>query len=355
MIKDNLILALGDLDKPHEWLQILPLGKVELRDTRAPVVVNQEDLQAIIAKYREGGVDLVVDYEHQSLVGERAPAAGWIKDMEARPQGLYARVEWNQAALKFIMAKEYRYYSPVMRLSPERHPTELMHVGLTNVPAIKGLAPLLAAKYGGDGGEPEIIRLSSQVSPAPNKHEEAAMLKRLIEKLGLKPEATEEEVLALVASRAQEVVALKAQAAALPQIAEVLALKADASASEIIGTIKGLKDNQDRLATVETELTALKQAQAQGEAEAAVDAAIAAKKITPAMREIKLKQAMRDLAEFKAEMAVAPVVGPAEPLKVKTADGKGEISLTPDELTVCKAMGVTPEAFKAEKDKQATA
>ena len=95
-------------------------------------------------------MDLVIDYEHQSLQGERAPAAGWIKDLEARDDGLWARVDWTQQARDYLEKKEYRYFSPVLRLDPEtRRPIALMHVGLTNVPAIKHLPPLVA-RWGGE-------------------------------------------------------------------------------------------------------------------------------------------------------------------------------------------------------------
>src|SRR5512139_4138080 len=132
-----------------EWIRLLPLGQVELSDSREPFEVDAASLAAMVAAFRSRGVDLVIDYEHQSLQGERAPAAGWIKDLEARPDGLWARVEWTRQARQYLLSKEYRYFSPVLRLDPAtRRPTALMHLGLTNVPAIKHLPPLVA-KWGG--------------------------------------------------------------------------------------------------------------------------------------------------------------------------------------------------------------
>jgi len=34
----------------------------------------------MVAHYEERGLDLVVDYEHQTLSGHKAPAAGWIRE-----------------------------------------------------------------------------------------------------------------------------------------------------------------------------------------------------------------------------------------------------------------------------------
>ena len=124
---------------------------MELSDSREPFEVDAASLAAMVTAFRSRGVDLVIDYEHQSLQGERAPAAGWIKDLEARPDGLWARVEWTRQAREYLLSKEYRYFSPVLRLDPEsRRPLALMHLGLTNVPAIKRLPPLVA-KLGAAG------------------------------------------------------------------------------------------------------------------------------------------------------------------------------------------------------------
>ena len=328
------VVALGDQGALPEWIRVLPLGTVNLADGRESFQVEPADLLAIVEGFAFRGVDLVIDYEHQSLGGERAPAAGWIKELQARGDGLWGRAEWTPQAGEYLKNKEYRYFSPVLRLDPEtRRPTALLHLGLTNVPAIRHLHPLVAK--------------------ATQPQEEAtAMLKTLIAKLGLAPETTEDQVLALVGERVQEAVALKQQAAALPEIATVLALKADASVSEIIGTIKGLKGNQDRLAAVETELVALKTARTLAEAEGAVDAAIAAKKITPAMREIKLRQAQRDLAEFRAEMAVAPVILAEGELKIPVGKTAGGV-LDPVGLEVCKQLGIKPEDHLATKQQLA--
>ena len=175
------------------------------------------------------------------------------------------------------------------------------------------------------------------------------MIEKMKQLLGLSGEQGEGEILALAEQRFK----LADAAASLPDIATVLALKTDASVSEIIGTIKGLKGTQDRLAVVETELTALKAAQTLSEAEAAVDAAIATKKITPAMREIKLKQAQRDLAEFRAEMAVAPVVLAEGGLKIPAGGQNPGGVLDEVGLAVCKQLGIKPEDHLATKQQMA--
>ena len=323
------VLALTADGKLPEWIRILPLGEVKLVDGREPFTVDLAAAETIVAAFRSRGVDLVIDYEHQSLGGDRAPAAGWIKDLQARLDGLWGRVEWTPQATEYLTNKEYRYFSPVLRLDPEtRIPTALLHVGLTNVPAISRLTPLVAKAKDINGPQAG--------TPAPQQDEEAtAMLKKLILKLGLQPEATEDEVLALVAGQAQEAVALKLQTAVLPELAQAVGLEATATPAQIKGAVLALKQGQEQLTTLQTE--------------------VAAGKLAPAQQEWALEYAARDLEGFKVYVEKAPKVVPVEALKLKTKDGKGEVSLTPEELTVCKSLGVAPEAFKAQKDQQAAA
>jgi len=175
-----------------EWIRVLPRGVVELSDHREPFMVDEASLLSMAADFRSRGVDLVIDYEHQSLQGERAPAAGWIKELEARGDGLWARVDWTQQARDYLEKKEYRYFSPVLRLDPEtRRPVALLHMGLTNVPAIKHLPPLVA-RWGGEADPlgasrpegPAVRVLAAKMDSAKERAKMVEQLKRL---MGLEP------------------------------------------------------------------------------------------------------------------------------------------------------------------------
>jgi len=141
---ERLMIILEAGATPPDWIHLLPLGKLELADSRAPINVDQEALNNIIAAWRQRGNDLVIDYEHQTLSGGEAPAAGWIKELQARFDGLWARVEWTDKAAAYIGNREYRYFSPVLPLDSERRPTALLQAGLTNFPALTHLPPLVA-------------------------------------------------------------------------------------------------------------------------------------------------------------------------------------------------------------------
>ncbi len=61
------------------------------------------DPAAVIRAFREGAVDLPIDYEHQIDKEEArlkgpVPAAGWIKELVLEDTGLWARVEWTERA-----------------------------------------------------------------------------------------------------------------------------------------------------------------------------------------------------------------------------------------------------------------
>ncbi len=127
-----------------EWIRLLPLGRVELSDDREGFETDAAALAGLVADFEARGVDLVVDYEHQSMTGDRAPAAGWIKELRAMTDGLWARVEWTDQAQTYLRSREYRYFSPVLRLEPAtRRPVALLSVALTNTPAMRQVPPLV--------------------------------------------------------------------------------------------------------------------------------------------------------------------------------------------------------------------
>lgn len=95
------------------------------------------------------GVDIAVDYAHNSG-GE---AAGWIKQAEARADGLWIFVEWTKEAAEKIANKAYRYFSPEFVDEWKDPKTQVAHKdvllggGLTNRPFQKGLVPVNLSEF----------------------------------------------------------------------------------------------------------------------------------------------------------------------------------------------------------------
>jgi len=135
-------------------VMLVPWGDVTCR--KGDFIVDEAGAELVLKNFREHGVDMVIDYEHQSLGGEfsspsgKAPAAGWIRRLEISPGfGIYGEVDWTDEARGMIRAKEYRYLSPVAVLTKtDRRVTKFNSVGLTNTPAIDGVGALVNSDKG---------------------------------------------------------------------------------------------------------------------------------------------------------------------------------------------------------------
>ena len=337
---------------PPEWVQLLPAGAVEARDGRR---WRLDDAPAVVAASlrRAGGTDLVFDYGHQTdharENGQPAPAAGWIRALEARAGAVWGRVEWTGRARAMLRAREYRYVSPTFRHTRAGVVTEVLRAALTNNPALD-LPALADERAGGD----------APGAPGGTMHEQ---LQRILAKLGLEADA---------APGAAEADALLARIDAPPDpserraVAAALGLPETASAAEVLAAARVAgsapaaapdppppdptahvpRAEFDRVAA---SLTALQTARAEEQATAAVDAAVAAGKLAPAQRDWGLAAARQDLAAFRSYADSAPaIVAPAAPAAVPPGADPAA-ALTDEERAVCRALGVTEERFRASR------
>lgn len=132
----------GDFDAPRGALR----GK-------GPWRLNAESAQRLISAVSQRQNDILIDYEHQSLLtaenGLPVPAAGWFGGaaLEWRDAGLFASpVKWTEAAAAHIAADEYRYLSPVFSYDPKTGVVlDIINVALTNNPAIDGMQAVTVA------------------------------------------------------------------------------------------------------------------------------------------------------------------------------------------------------------------
>lgn len=108
---DRLIAPDTSSGDAPDWVHLFPLGAMDGRDGRK---FTLNDPQSLVATFLKNGVDLPIDYEHQSDKPSSGPvpAAGWIKELQVRQDGLWGRVEWTATASEMICKKEYRYISP---------------------------------------------------------------------------------------------------------------------------------------------------------------------------------------------------------------------------------------------------
>lgn len=272
----------------------------------------------VIARINASPLDVMVDYEHQSLLsatnGHPAPASAWLKKLEWRDgpadqAGLWATdVTWTARAKASIEAGEYRYLSPVFLYDASGHVVSLDSVALTNTPALDVLNPLTERAV--------LSRL--QLDPRPLSSLTALPGETM----------TPEQIAALTKERdtsTTQVAALSTQVAALTK-------ERDTAATE--------------LAALKAK-TAEAQAKADKEAHAVLlTAALTDGRLTPAQKPWAEKQALAALSEF---LDSTKQVADLTRRQSKPEDGAGANGLNEHELAMCSRMGIKPEDFAKAK------
>lgn len=328
----SVSLAAG---KAPTEIRLLPWGRFRAGDgsgrpagVPAGWLLDDSIAGALVGAARARASDYAIDYEHQTLHAEKngqpAPAAGWFKELEARPDdGLYAvGVRWTERAAAMIAAGEYRYLSPVFAYDAAGRVRALGPAALTNNPGLDGLTDLSRAAL-------------SAYFP------EELPMKELLKALGLAETATEAEALAALAS------------AKSAHQGELAALKAAAHAPDPAKYVEvaTLTAVQGELSAARTELATIKAAQHAAEVDGVVAEALAAGKLTPATEGWAKSLGKSDLVALKAFIEAAPVV--IKPGDTQTGgkkpDGKaGEgTQLTAEQVALCARLGISHEDFAA--------
>lgn len=126
-------------------LPVRPGGLVAWRKIGQPVRFAPVDAPAVVEASRpvppEG--DLVVNDTHHGV----AAAVGWIRELDARAEGIWALVEWTLAAAETIRARAM-YVSPTVRFGvdadghPNGHIVEIVGGGLVERTATVDQPPI---------------------------------------------------------------------------------------------------------------------------------------------------------------------------------------------------------------------
>lgn len=316
-----------------------------------PWHLNAEAAQAIIQLAAARSTDIAIDYEHQILYSEKngkpAPASGWVdpRSLEYREDGLYGTVAWTAKARAAIEEgpngepPEYRYLSPVFPYDANGVPLDLLHLALTNTPAIdEGAAQLAAARMSVTHDTPE---------------ENTVDREKLIAQLGLATDATDEQI-----DGALDV--LKASAADAKALREALGAKDDAKPADAVAALKASSaaaaPDMSQYVPVavyqETtqQLAALKANSNTAELDALIKEGLEDGRIPGQATADWLR--VQGIAACKAHLEGAPSIAALKTTQTQGkppegAETKGDGSLTETELAVCKAAGLTPEQYRA--------
>lgn len=341
MVVSALAVEVGDPGEAgDQWVQLLPIGVFGgQRDARGPWVIDgPEHAEKIVQASRAyaGNQDPVVDYDHQSEAAldpakrKKAVASGWIKELQARPDGVYGRIDWTAPARAHLKSKEYRYISPVFGHEKPRgqgqpmRVTRLFRAGLTNNPCL-----------------PELAAVASQ-HKTPGANMDMSAIARA---LGLPETASCEEIVAAIGT----------MNSSSGRVAAACGLKADAKVEEVIAALSVLKKEKpdptkfvpvEQVAALSIELRQMQADRLEEKAVAAVDKAVAGGKLVPALRQWGLDLFKKDPAAFGTWEKDAPIVIASGRTPKKEG---GEIIATEEELAVAAAMGVSKEEYLESK------
>lgn len=291
-------------DAPPEWVELIPAGDFSGRDGRGPYRLDAEE---VLTAFAAGGIDLPIDYEHQSLDAESkagpVPAAGWIKALEVRDGALWGRVQWTPRAAELIAERAYRYLSPVFRHAQGRVVT-LLGAGLVHYPNL------------------DLTPVANQMENPMNE-----LMERLVYMLNLPVTATADDV-----------------AAELQKLIDRLKTAETAAQSARPDPAAWVPMSQHK--AVADELAQLQAEAARQKAEAAVSEAMRAGKLAPALKDWAMGYASHDPEGFAAWAAAAPVIVGAQS---DAHAAKTPEALTEEERYVCAQLGLTEADFIAHK------
>lgn len=293
MLKEvQLLLALAataDGEAPPEF-RILSKG--ENKTKKGTVLFDAESEKHVLTAYADHGADLMIDYEHKSILTAGAPidggkAAGWFKPAVRNGELWATDVQWTDAAKGALKSREYRYFSPALLHDAKGRVHRLVNVALTNLPATKGLRALVAS------------------DTVPSKDE---------------PNMEKETEVALFA-----------------------ALSAD-SLSAALGTITALKEEAGKVKTLSGELATLKLDIATRDVDKLLSEAKDAGKVSEAELPALREQGIKDVKWLSGYLAIKTPAPAATP-EVKAPKGAPAGEVTAVEKEVCRLFAVKPASF----------
>ncbi len=339
-------IALDAEGKPPTEIQLFPFGTVKGRDGRGPwVLADEAHAREVIAatQARHAPTDMMVDYDHQGVfaVGEgkggTAEAAAWIdvSKLTVKEDGIWAAVEWTEAAAAKLKARAYRYLSPYFGSDPATgRLTRFFNVGLVNQPAIREIAAAAAIDL--NPGTPQ-------------------NMKTILTALGLKETATEADACASIAALTQAAGSAEQLAAA----ATALGLKPEATGEEVVAAataaVAGGAPDPAKFVPIAalTEVTDKLKVINEERAAAAVDEATASGKLTPALRQWGIDLFNQDEARFAAFVQGQPAVLPTGPSKAAGKVDGDKPQLTDEDRQACAALDVSEEDFLKTRESEA--
>lgn len=275
-------VPISAVDDKDNFIKIVPVGNFPYHHS-GPHEVTTEHIQQMAKNFTNRGLDLLFDYEHESL-WFKTKAAGWSTEVEAREDGLYIKYpEFTPNAQKMVDDREYRYFSPVYYLNARdkqgnKIGATIDSVALTNRPYM----------------DREIEHIKNDTNS--NQEDEMKYSAELKKKLGLPEDATDEQVDA----KLDEVVEAATQVKDQVQDEKDDAKPDPDESTEELERAEALANSEliKRIEALEKREADVRKAQA----EALVNAAVDDGKIVPADKEVWLDSALSDYDKAKEKL-----------------------------------------------------
>lgn len=331
-VEDRVVYVLDGMDASEapDEIKLLPLGKVHSQ--KGDFLVDDESYELINRQFKERGLDLVIDYEHQTLKDVQAPAGGWIKELIKQEDAIAAKVEWTPRAKEYLRNKEYKYLSPVVICRKSDGKAVALHsAALTNTPAIDRMFALVNSIDIDLEGDVDMEEGGTRME-----------LKKIIELLGLPEGATEEDVVkALSAARK----AAEGETVANKTILGLLELKEDARTEDVAAKIMALKGTEEK--SKDEMVMELKRRLDEKDADGLVMNALKQGKISAAQKEWAKEYALKDPKGFEAFVAKAPTVVPVK--KIATGGEEKTGRHTDLDARILKNLGISVDDLEVKE------
>lgn len=315
----DVVSLLEDSRKPPEEVLLLKYGLnkyMKLTGDNGEFNFTPDMANAYIKTFNTRKIDVVWDYDHASLKGGKAPAAGWSKQLIKTDKGLVVKTEWTDEARSHLEKGEYRYFSPVLKFVDNW----LHSIALTNQPSLDDISALVADSF-----------LNNQT----NNKQKGKSMEELLKMLGLESfsassgEDQEKEITKKV----------KEYMDTQKGVDEFLKLHSVDSLDALTVKMQGLIPAEEKQ-KLEEEIK-------KRDAETAVALAVDQGKITEAKRPWAIGVATKDLEAFNALMKGAPKVVPDNKnTEQKTNTPNDALALSAEDKKIWGNMGFSEEEMK---------
>ncbi len=336
------IMSEQSLPEPPEkgvvpnWVHLLPanLTTISTGDQRGPYHVANA-AQMIAASFAETDrlpIDVNHSIDNAAPLGHPSPAQGWIVEMQAREDGVWGRVEWNEDGEKLVASKSYRGISPVIAHDQSKNVLSILRASLVNRPNLRGLTAL-------------------------NQETDMSFMDKLAKALSLGEGTTEADILSAIGSTADKggtAIALQSQ---MDEIGVALGVTDGAEPGAILVAAQqavagGETDGpvivalQSEISGLTTKLNDLTEGTAMAAATAYVDAEIKRGRVAvKPLRDHYIAMHMEDPARVQKEIGAFPLL--AGTTVIPAVVEGAEIALNSEQSAVATQLGMETKEYIA--------